>query len=84
MCPLRRCSAQLLFVAAVLSLAALAGCATDGRNMPTASVVSRAPQPEPAPPNPLFPALADNGSLSDDQAEKVIALAIAEHEMRRP
>jgi hypothetical protein len=84
MCPLRCRSAQLLVVAAILPLAALAGCAADARQMPTASVGARAPAVGSAPLNPLYVALVGNSSLSDDEAERVIARATAEHEMRRP
>ncbi len=83
MCPLRCRSAQCLFVAALLPLAMLAGCAADARQMPTASI-SNGPAASPAPPNPLQAILIRNVALSDDQAEAIIAHATAAHEMARP
>jgi hypothetical protein len=83
MCPLRCRSAQLLFVAAILPLAALAGCAADASRMPTGAVPGSAAS-RPLLPNPLRAILAADGALSDHEAEVVIAQAIAQHEMHRP
>ena len=83
MCPLRRRSAQLLFVAVILPLAALAGCAADASRMPTGTVPGSAAS-RPLLPNPLRAILVADGTLSDDEAEMVVAQAIAQHEMRRP
>src|SRR5262249_34991162 len=91
MCSLRCRSAQLLLVAALLPLAALAGCAANSRPMATASV----PPPHPlalAPPaatpaplaNPLRALLVSDDGLSEDEAEAVVARATAAHEMSRP
>ncbi len=83
MCPLRCRSAQLLLVAAILPLAALAGCAADASRMPTGSVPGSAPGRQLLP-NPLRAILAADGALSDHEAEMVIAQATAQHEMRKP
>ena len=87
MCPLRCRSAQLLIAAAILPLAALAGCAADARQLSTASVpnapvTQRGAQP--ALPTALRAILIGDGGLSDDDAEMVIARATAAHEMSRP
>ena len=84
MCPLRFRSAQLLIAAAILPLAALAGCAADARHLATASVVSRIPAAQPPLANPLEAFLIGGGGLSEDEAELVIARATAAHEMSRP
>jgi hypothetical protein len=83
MCPLRCRSAQLLFVAVILPLAALAGCAADASRMPTGTVPGAAAG-KALFPNPLRAILAADGALSDDEAETVVAQAIVQHEMRRP
>ena len=83
MCPLRRRSAQLLVVAWVLPLAAIAGCAADPVRMPTGSIAHGAAAPAPLP-NPLRAILVGNGALSEAEAEAVIARATAAHEMYRP
>ena len=82
MCPLRCRSAQCLFVAALLPLAMLAGCAADARQLPTASI-SHGPA-APAQSNPLQAILIGDIALSDDEAEAIIAHATAAHEMARP
>jgi hypothetical protein len=75
MCRLRAGSAWVALAASVLSLAALAGCATTGANLlPSAS----------APEDPAPFGRVQITALSDSEAEAVVAQAIAEHEMRRP
>jgi hypothetical protein len=80
MCPLRCRSAQLLFVAAILPLAALPGCAADASRLLTGSVLGAGPSI----PSPLRAVVAADGAHPDHEAEMVIAQAIAQHEMRRP
>jgi hypothetical protein len=87
MCPLRCRSAQLLIAAAILPLAALAGCAADARHLATASVPNAPvvqPVVQPALPHALRALLIGDSSLSDDEAEMVVARATAAHEMSRP
>ena len=86
MCPLRRRSAQLLIVASMLPLAAFGGCAMDAARISTGSAgaVPHAAAAKDLLPHPLRAILLGDGSLSENEAEMVIAQATAQHEMRRP